>query len=320
MMKKVALTTLAVMAVLHPSLVHADADLNETNDQLNDTAFSENGGGLLQSHHDPHFCSVIRDTWWDKRANYKKQWPYTDSGARKFCSQFDGQPEKCYHSGQDYDHAMVMCEIEGHGHNSKCVPINCAHLNAGQCNYEATGGMCQWFHKSPYGRGCMKNPCNLAGRPDNSKHYCENDPEFLKFIGKYEPKVKCSWCSNKQGCSNVDPSPKGGCARIGAAYVNRVAKQAAKDGLPVGQILQMHKGDPGYAATGCGDSSKVLHANVSPIECIEGQVGCSRKLGFKPKYKEGKKKLSAVNLENPEETETLELYFNNISATGSLRV
>lgn len=297
MMKKVAFATLALMAVLDPSLANTErGDIVDVN--VNNTAselIKENDSGLLQSrgNSEPHFCKEIRSSWWGQRSHFQNTWPNTDKEARNYCSQYDGKPEACIATEQskNREHSMAMCEIEGHGHNGKCVPVMCAWLNQGKCNYQSTGGMCQWFEKSPHGRGCMKNPCNLAGRPQNDKNFCENDTKFLKELRKYSPKVECAWCNGGMGCSNVDPKPKGGCAPINDPMVNRVARQAANQSKKFGQILQMRRTDKGYKNTGCGDKSQVTRANVSPIECIEGQIGCSRELGFKPKYPEPKRKL-----------------------------
>lgn len=237
-------------------------------------------------------CSTIENSWWKQREDYKNQWPYTDPGAQEYCAQWDGDVDGCRNSAQDMDNALVMCTIEGGGHNSKCVPTNCAHLNQGMCHFNFTGGLCQWFehYETPDGKtlshGCYANPCNLGGLSTNDESYCQGE-DLSSWTLKLNPPVQCKWCgSDKIGCQNSDPFPLTGCAEIGSEYVNNNAKNAAKNCLPEGNILTMSKSNPLYKTnTPCANKDLVQVTDRSPVQCIEGQVGCSIDNGFEYKYK-----------------------------------
>lgn len=197
-----------------------------------------------------NFCQKIRQTWWKKRQHFRETYRsrYSEE-ARAYCRKWDNDLDGCVHAPLNIlDGAFVQCTIEGHGVHA-CVPSPCAYLNNGFCTPEMTGGFCQWFErvpdpknpgKSKRARGCYRNPCHLSGREENNRYYCEHDVSFKQKLRLYAPKVHCGWCVHgKMGCQNVDTNPKSGCDSIRVGWLNKLARDNARDGRKVGSLMVM---------------------------------------------------------------------------------
>lgn len=258
------------------------------------------GGNVVEGGH--HGCQVIARKWWKNRVHFRRriQDKFSEE-ARTYCHQWDDDFDGCLAAPLNVANgAYVGCTIEGHG-NHECVPSPCAFLNNGFCTPEMTGGFCQWFeripdpkdpNKSRSARGCYRNPCHLSGREENNRYYCEHDPSFRKRLNLFFPRPKCAWCPvGRMGCQNMDTSPKAGCESIRLGWLNKLARENARNGKKVGSLMvmkvQKSPDSPYVQNTPCWDREKTFKFSGArrQIECLYGiHPMCHPDLGYEWKY------------------------------------